>query len=79
MVEAVVPDKVQTPLNVPVLFVFRTTVPTGAMNLPGELSVTVTVQEAALPAIVGVLQTTAVVVVRLLTVRVAAALGPLPL
>ena len=78
--EAVVPDNMQAPLKVPVLLVVNGTVPVGVMKVPTrELSVTVTVQEAAIPTVVDVLQIIPVVVVRLLTVIMLDVVGPLPL
>ncbi len=50
------------------------TVPVGVMIVPGEVSLTVAVHEEAWPTTTGVVQTTAVEVVRRLTVTLAAAL-----
>lgn len=64
---AVVPAKVHV-VKVPVTPVSpRATVPVGVMNVPAALSVTVTVQVEAWFATTGVVQLTAVVVVRGLT------------
>ena len=64
---AVVPANVQV-VKVPVTPVsLRATVPVGVMNVPAEVSVTVTVQVDAWLATTGVVQLTAVVVVRGLT------------
>ena len=51
--EAVVPLKVHVPVNVPLPLVASITSPVGVMNVPGELSVTVTVQVAATPIVPG--------------------------
>jgi hypothetical protein len=65
-------------VNVPVTPVSdSTTVPVGAMNAPGEPSVTVTVQVEAWLANTGVVQLTVVVVARLLTVMLVVPLLPL--
>ena len=64
--DAVVPARVQV-VNVPVTPVsLSATVPVGVMNVPGEVSVTVTVQVEPWFATTGVVQLTAVVVARLL-------------
>lgn len=47
--EAVVPLKVHDPPNDPFPFVVKVTTPVGVMNVPGELSVTVTVQVTGTP------------------------------
>jgi len=47
--EAVVPVKVHDPPNVPAPFVVKATTPVGVTNVPGELSVTVTVQVTGIP------------------------------
>jgi len=49
--EAVVPLKMHVPVNVPLPLVVSITVPVGVMNVPGELSVTVTVQLVATPIV----------------------------
>ena len=49
--EAVVPLKMHLPLNVPLPLVVSMTSPVGVMNVPGELSVTVTVQLVATPIV----------------------------
>lgn len=60
--DAVVPDRVQV-VNVPVTPVSeRVTVPVGVMKVPGEESVTVTVQAEPWFATTGVAQETVVVV-----------------
>ena len=65
--DAVVPAKVHV-VNVPVTPVSaRATVPVGVMNVPAEVSVTVTVQVEAWLATTGEVQLTAVVVARRLT------------
>jgi hypothetical protein len=47
--EAVVPVKVHVPPNVPLPLVVNATTPVGVMNVPGEVSVTVTVQVVTTP------------------------------
>ena len=42
-----VPERLQDPLKVPVLFEERAKVPMGVMNVPAEVSVTVTLQVEA--------------------------------
>ena len=65
--DAVVPASVHV-VNVPVTPVsVRATVPVGVMNVPTEVSVTVTVQVDPWLITTGVVQLTAVVVARLLT------------
>jgi len=62
--DAVVPARVQV-VNVPVTPVsLRATVPVGVMNVPVEVSVTVTVQVEPWLITTGVVQETVVVVVR---------------
>ena len=51
--EAVVPLKLHLPVNVPLPLVVSITSPVGVMNVPGELSVTVTVQMVAAPIVPG--------------------------
>jgi hypothetical protein len=51
--EAVVPLKMHVPVNVPLPLVVSVTWPVGVMNVPGELSVTVTVQLVATPIVPG--------------------------
>ena len=64
---AVVPDKVHV-VNEPVTPVcVRTTVPVGARKVPGEVSVTVTLQVEPWLTATGVVQETVVVVARLFT------------
>jgi len=65
--DAVVPAKVHV-VNVPVTPVSpRATVPVGARNVPGEVSVTVTVQVEPWLMTTGVVHETVVVVARLFT------------
>ncbi len=52
----------------------KVTVPVGVMIVPGEVSLTVAVQDEAWPITTGLVQTTAVEVVRTFTVTLAAAL-----
>src|SRR5437763_16997248 len=52
----------------------KVTVPVGVVTVPGEVSVTVAVQDDAWPTTTGLVQTTVVGVVRRLTVTLAAAL-----
>jgi hypothetical protein len=54
--EAVVPDSVHAPPKVPVWLVARLTVPVGVMNVPGEVSVTVTLHVAADPIVTDAVQ-----------------------
>lgn len=49
--EAVVPLKMHLPANVPLPLVVSMTSPVGVMNVPGELSVTVTMQLVATPIV----------------------------
>ena len=63
------------PVNVPLPVVVRTTTPVGVMNVPGELSVTVTVQLVAAPIIAGESQVTEDVSDLAVTVTVAVAFG----
>ena len=55
------------------------TVPVGVVTVPGEVSVTVAVQDEATPTRTGLVQMTAVDVLRLFTVTLAAALVGLAL
>jgi len=65
--DAVVPARVHV-VKDPVTPVWlRPTVPVGVMNVPGEVSVTVTVQVDPWPITTGVVQETVVVVARALT------------
>ena len=73
--EAVVPLNVHAPVNVPPPVVVRTTTPFGVMNVPGELSVTVTVQLVATPIVPGDWQFNADVNDLMFTVTVAVAFG----
>ena len=75
--EAVVPLKVHVPVNVPLPLVVSITVPDGVMNVPGELSVTVTVQLVATPIVADKSQVNADVrdLAATLTVAVAFALA----
>jgi len=52
----------------------KVTVPVGVIMVPGEVSLTVAVQEETWPITTGLVQTTAVEVLRLFTVTLAAAL-----
>ncbi len=75
--EAVVPDRVHV-VKEPVTPVsLRATVPDGVRNVPGEVSVTVTVQVEPWFTTTGVVHETAVVVARLLTTMLAVPLLPL--
>ncbi len=74
--DAVVPAKVQV-VNEPVTPVWlRATVPVGVTNVPGEVSVTVTLQVEPWLITTGVLQLTVVVVARGFTTMLAAPLLP---
>ena len=73
--EAVVPLNVHVPANVPLPVVVRTTMPLGVMNVPGELSVTVTVQLVAAPIVPGDWQFNADVSDLMFTVTMAVAFG----
>ena len=73
--EAVVPLKVHVPVNVPLPVVVRTTTPVGVMNVPGEWSVTVTVQLVAAPIVAGESQANEDVSDLEVTVTVAVAFG----
>ena len=64
---AVVPARVQAVKDPVTPVSDRATVPVGVMNVPAEVSVTVTVHVEAWLATTGVVQLTAVVVARLLT------------
>lgn len=75
--EAVVPDSAHGPLKVPVLLEARPTVPAGVMKVPGEVSVTVTVQLDAVATVMGDVQLTLVVVVLGLTIMLVVELLPL--
>ena len=67
MAEAVVPARVHV-VNVPVTPVsLSATVPVGVMNVPAELSVTVTLHVEPTFTTTGVVQVTVVVLVRLFT------------
>ncbi len=52
----------------------KVTVPVGVVTVPGDVSVTVAVHDDACPTTTGLVQTTAVEVLRLFTVTLAAAL-----
>ena len=56
--EAPVPLRVQAPTNDPLPVVVNVTCPVGVMNVPGELSVTVTVQSVGTPMTAGDAQMT---------------------
>jgi hypothetical protein len=51
--EAVVPLRMHVPVNDPLPLVVSVTWPVGVRNVPGELSVTVTVQLVATPIVPG--------------------------
>jgi hypothetical protein len=51
--EAVVPVKVHVPPNIPLPLVVNVTTPVGVINVPGEVSDTVTVHVIATPMIAG--------------------------
>ncbi len=51
--EAVVPHRMHVPVNDPLPLVVSITWPVGVRNVPGELSVTVTVQLVATPIVPG--------------------------
>ena len=73
-----VPDNVQVPVNALVTTLLDTvTVPDGVMNVPGEVSVTVTVHSEPWLIATGDAQETVVVVVRWVTV-IAAVPGLVP-
>jgi hypothetical protein len=65
--EAVVPARAQDPPKLPVLLVARAKVPEGVMAVPGEVSVTVTLQVDDCPMFTGEVQLIVVEVTRLLT------------
>lgn len=73
--EAVVPLNAQVPAKVPLPVVARTTTPVGVMNVPGEWSVTVTVQLVAAPIVAGESQVNEDVSDLTVTVTVAVAFG----
>ena len=73
--DAAVPLNVHVPVNVPLPVVVRTTTPVGVMNVPGEWSVTVTVQLVAAPIIAGESQVNEEVSDLKVTVTVAVAFG----
>ena len=70
-----VPVKVHVPVNVPLPLVTRTTTPIGVMNVPGEWSVTVTVQVVATPMVAGETQVNEDVSDLTVTATVAVAFG----
>jgi len=51
--EAVNPDRVQVPVNEPAPLVVSVTVPVGVRYVPGDVSVTVTVQVVAVATVAG--------------------------
>ena len=71
--EAPVPDNVQNgapvgPTNTPVLLVLKVKDPPGVIGLPAaDVSVTVTVQDDAVLTVTGLVQSTVVLVERVLT------------
>ncbi len=73
--EAVVPLKMHLPANVPLPLVVSITSPVGVMNVPGELSVTVTVQLVATPIVADKSQVNAEVRDLAVTVTMTVALG----
>jgi hypothetical protein len=73
--EAVVPLKMHLPVNVPLPLVVSMTSPVGVMNVPIELSVTVTVQLVATPIVADKSQVNADVRRLAATVTVAVAFG----
>jgi hypothetical protein len=73
--DAVVPLNVHVPVNFPLPLVTSTTTPVGVMNVPGEWSVTVTVQLVTTPIVAGESQVNADVSDLTLTVKVAVAFG----
>ena len=73
--EAVVPLKMHLPVNVPLPLVVSMTSPVGVMNVPGELSVTVTVQLVATPIVADKSQVNADIRDLAATVTVAVAFG----
>ncbi len=73
--EAVVPLNVHVPVNVPLPLVVSTTPPVGVMNVPGEWSVTVTVQLVATPIVAGDAQVKEAVSDLTVTAKVAVAFG----
>ena len=72
--DAPVPDSTQLPLKTPpdVLFVARAKLPVGVIGVPGEVSVTVTVQSDPWLTVTGDVHVIAVEVVLAVTVMVAA-------
>ena len=73
--DAVVPLKVHIPVNVPLPLVVSTTSPVGVMNVPGERSVTVTVQLVPTPIVAGDVQVSEDISDLTVTVTVAIAFG----
>jgi hypothetical protein len=73
--EAVVPLKMHLPVNVPLPPVVIMTSPVGVMNVPGELSVTVTMQLVATPIVADKSQVNEDVRDLAVTVTVAVAFG----
>jgi hypothetical protein len=73
--EAVVPLKMHLPVNVPLPLVVSMISPVGVMNVPGELSVTVTMQAVATPIVADKSQVSADVRDLAATVTVAVAFG----
>ncbi len=71
MAVAPVPERMQYTPRLPVLFVVSAKDPVGLIAVPGDVSVTVTVQLDVLLTSTGVEHETDVVVVRLLTVTFA--------
>ncbi len=73
--EAVVPLKMHLSVNVPLPLVVSMTSPVGVMNVPGELSVTVTMQLVAIPMVADRSQVNADVRDLAVTVTLAVAFG----
>ena len=73
--EAVVPLKMHLPVNVPLPLVVSMTSPVGVVNVPGELSVTVTMQLVATPIVADKSQVSAEVRDLAATVTVTVAFG----
>jgi len=73
--EAVVPLKLHVPVKVPLPLVVSITSPVGVMNVPGELSVTMTVQMVVAPIVPGDSQFKADVSDLAVTVTMAVAFG----
>ncbi len=68
LADAPVPDNAHRPLKLPVLLVTRAKLTAGVIGVPGEVSVTVTLQDETVFTVTGLAQLTVVVVDRVLTV-----------